>query len=46
MRSITKLMTVARPWAITQAALTRSGIAGSTASISALVPTLIANVVP
>ena len=45
-RSITKLMTVARPWAITQATLTRSGMAGSTASISALVPTLIANVVP
>ena len=44
-RSITKLMTVARPWAITQAALTRSGMSGSTASISALVPTLIANVV-
>ena len=45
-RSITKLMTVASPWAITQATLTRSGMAGSTASISALVPTLIANVVP
>ena len=45
-RSITKLITVAVPWAITQASVTRSGIAGSTASISAFMPTLIANVVP
>ena len=45
-RSITKLITVARPCAITHATLVRSDISGSTASMSEFMPTLMANVVP
>ncbi len=45
-RSITKLITVAVPCAITHATLTRSGMSGSTASMRALTPTLSTNVVP
>jgi hypothetical protein len=46
-RSNTKLTAVAVPCAITQARLSRNGIgSGSTASISAFMPTFSANVVP